>query len=250
MRLLHNRTIVKWFLAALGIAFAIFYAFSLYPVGEFIGKQFLQDAPGGPQAFALICAAVMGGCVLILIFHKEYMKEDSQAYSLATGDRSFENSFRYFTWFVLGLELCSVLFRAILLHFNAVSIVFLFLGILGMGVTYVVGKQLHVQVNRPPSVAAKYMREQAARSVFDDGHKFLGRLNIAQRRQVAGGNPQPIDDIREEKAREREEEVRKVAARRKAAEDEQQRNDDFYRRMTSPDGQPTPTISNNGNGPF
>ncbi len=248
VKLIHNRSIVKYFLAALGIAFAIFYAFSLYPVGEFIGKQFLQDAPGGAQAFALVCAAVMAGCVLLLIFHKEYMKEDSQAYSLATGDRSFENSFKYFTWFVLGLELCSVLFRAILLHFNSVSIVFLFLGVLGMAVTYVVGKQLHVQVNRPPSVAAKYMREEAARSVFDDGRKFLGKLNIAQRRRVAGGDPQPIDDLRDEKAREREEEVARIRARNKATEDEQERNHDFYTKMVSPTS-PTPLIEQpSGNG--
>ena len=79
-------------------------------------------------------------------------------------------------------------------------------GVLGMAVTYVVGKILHVQMNRPPSVAAKYMREEAGRSVFEEGHKLVRgkKLTIAQKRQIASGNPDPIDQVRDEKARERE----------------------------------------------
>ena len=242
LRLLHNRSIVKYFLAALGIAFAFYFAWSFYPFGEWVGNHFLQDAPGGPKLLGLLSAAILGGCVLIVVFYKEYIREDTQAYSLATGDVSFMHAFKWFVWFVIGLELFSVLFRAILLNFSPVSIVMLGVGVLGMGVTYVVGKILHVQMNRPPSVAAKYMREEAGRSVFEEGHKLArGKsLTIAQKRQIANGNPEPIDQVRDEKAREREEEVRRVAERRRIAEEEQARNAEFYQKMiATPDSTST-----------
>jgi signal transduction histidine kinase len=244
LRLIHNRSIVKYFLAALGIAFALYFAWSFYPFGEWVGKHFLQDAPGGTQVLGLVSAAILGGCVLIVVFYKEYIKEDTKAYSLATGDNSFMNAFKWFVWFVMGIEAFSILFRCILIHFGPISIVLFGVGLFGMAVTYVVGKILHVQVNRPPSVAAKYMREEAGRSVFEEGHKLVrgNKLTTAQKRQIASGNPQPIDDVRDEKAREREREVRAVEERRRIAQEEQARNHDFYQKMiASPD-----TGSSNG----
>ena len=92
LRLLHNRSIVKYFLAALGIAFAFYFAWSFYPFGEWVGKHFLQDAPGGPGLLGIVSAAILGGCVLIVVFYKEYIKEDTIAYSLATGDQSFAHA--------------------------------------------------------------------------------------------------------------------------------------------------------------
>jgi signal transduction histidine kinase len=244
LRLIHNRNIVKYFLAALGTAFAFYFAWSFYPFGEWVGKHFLQDAPGGSQLLGFVSAAILGGCVLIVVFYKEYIKEDTKAYSLATGDNSFTNAFYWFVWFVMGLEFFSVVFRCILLNWGPVSVVLFGVGIFGMAVTYVVGKILHVQVNRPPSVAAKYMREEAGRSVFEDGQKLVRskKLSIAQRRQIAGGNPQPIDDVRDEKAREREKEVATVEERRRIAEEEKQRNDEFYQKMIAP----VHTTSSNG----
>src|SRR5436305_8334403 len=171
LRLIHNRSIVKYFLAALGVAFAFYFAWSFYPFGEWVGKHMLQDAPGGPRLYGLICAAILGGLVLVVVFWKEYIKEDSIAHTLATGDTTFSTAFKWFVWFVMGLELFSVLFRAILLNFSSVSIVILGVGVLGMLITWIIGKLLHVQMNRPPSVAAKYMREEASRSVFEEGHR-------------------------------------------------------------------------------
>src|SRR5215472_13512021 len=236
LRLIHNRSIVKYFLAALGLAFAFYFAWSFYPFGEWVGKHFLQDAPGGPTVLGFVSAAILGGCVLIVVFYKEYIKEDTLAYSLATGDHSFAQAFRWFVFFVMGLELFSVLFRAILLNFSPVSLVILGVGILGMAVTYVIGKILHVQVNRPPSVAAKYMREEAGRSVFEEGHKLVrgNKLTTAQKRQIAAGNPQPIDEVRDERAREREREVQAFEERRRIAEEEQARNNEFYHKMIAP----------------
>ena len=40
LRLLHNRSIVKYFLAALGLAFAFYFAWSFYPFGEWSGTTF------------------------------------------------------------------------------------------------------------------------------------------------------------------------------------------------------------------
>ncbi len=236
LRLLHNRSIVKYFLAALGMAFAFYFAWSFYPFGEWVGNHFLQDAPGGPGLLGIVSAAILGGCVLIVVFYKEYIKEDTVAYSLATGDASFANAFKWFVFFVMGLELFSVLFRAILLNFSPVSWVMLGVGVLGMAVTYVVGKILHVQMNRPPSVAARYMREEAGRSVFEEGHKLVRgkKLTTTQKRQIAAGNPSPIDEVRDEKAKEREREVQAVEERRRIAEEEQARNNEFYRKMIAP----------------
>lgn len=243
LRLIHNRSIIKYFLAALGVAFAFYFAWSFYPFGEWVGQHFLQDAPGGPRVLGWICAIILGGCVLVLVFWKEYMKEDSFAYSRATGDRSFEQSFTYFTWAVLGLELFSCLFRVLLLNFSPVSIVLLGVGIVGMFVTYIVGKQLHVQVNRPPAMAAQYMRNDAGRKVFEDGQNMVrkGKFSIPQLRRIAGGDPTPIDQVRDEKAREREREVKLVEERRRIAEEEQKRNNDFYQQMIAP---VEPTSSN------
>jgi hypothetical protein len=252
LRLLHNRSIVKYFLAALGSAFAFYFAWSFYPFGEWVGNHFLQDAPGGPGLLGLMSAVILGGCVLIVVFYKEYIKEDTLAYSLATGDASFANAFRWFVLFVMGLELFSVLFRAILLNFSPVSMVILGVGVLGMAVTYVIGKILHVQMNRPPSVAARYMREEAGRSVFEEGHKLVRgkKLTTAQKRQIASGNPEPIDEVRDEKAREREREVAAVEERRRMAEEEQARNNDFYQKMIAPVESSSPNGQDKSSTPF
>lgn len=244
LRLIHNRSIIKYFLAALGIAFAFYFAWSFYPFGKWVGNHFLENAPGGPGLLGLVSAAILGGCVLIVVFYKEYIKEDTIAYSLATGDESFANAFKWFVFFVMGLELFSVLFRAILLNFSSVSWVMLGVGLLGMAVTYVVGKILHVQMNRPPEVAARYMREEAQRSVFEEGHKLARgkHLTIAQKRQIGAGNPEPIDQVRDEKACEREREVQAVEERLRITEEQQKRDRDFYDQMIAP--KPDATSSN------
>ena len=46
LRLIHNRSIVKYFLAALGIAFAFYFAWSFYPFGEWVGKSLFARCTG------------------------------------------------------------------------------------------------------------------------------------------------------------------------------------------------------------
>jgi hypothetical protein len=77
------------------------------------------------------------------------------------------------------------------------------------------------------------MREEAGRSVFEEGHSLVRgkKLTTQQKRQIAGGDPTPIDQVRDEKAREREREVQAVEERRKIAEEEQSRNNEFYQKM-------------------
>jgi hypothetical protein len=248
---IHRRGFVKWILAALGIAFAAYFAWSFFPFGDWVGKTFLQDAPGGPQVLGWISAVILGGLVLIVVFWKEYIKEDTQAYSEATGDTSFINAFKWFVWFVIGLEAFSVLFRAILIHFSPLALVILGVGMIGMGVTYIVGKLLHVQVNRPPAVAARHLRQTAQRQTFEDGEKMVKKkkFSIAQMLRIGTGDHGPIQEIRDEEhgARAREQAVK--AAQIKAAEDERRRDEEFYHKMTSPPEQPTPTIGSNGRQP-
>ena len=88
------------------------------------------------------------------------------------------------------------------------------------------------------------MREEAGRSVFEEGHKLVRgkKLTTAQKRQIASGNPLPIDEVRDEKAREREREVRAAEERRRKASEEQRQNDEFYRKMIAP----VDTSSSNG----
>jgi signal transduction histidine kinase len=236
LKLLHNKHIPKYFLAFVGIVIALYFALNAYPVGEWIGIHFLHFA-GGPQLLGIVCALFIGVCVLLLFFHKEYMKQAMTAYSQASNDYSFERAFKWFVVFVMCLEFCSVAFRWIQLNGSSLGWVLLALGIVGMCLTAILGKVLHGMVNVPPSVAAYHLRNEAGRQVFEDSEKHLKGLSIAQKRQVYIGNPQPIDDVRDEKAREREREVKASEERRRIAEEEQAKNDEFYQKMTSPAGQ-------------
>jgi uncharacterized protein (DUF3084 family) len=82
--------------------------------------------------------------------------------------------------------------------------------------------------------------------VFEEGHKLVRgkKLTTAQKRQIAAGNPSPIDEVRDEKAREREREVQAVEERRRIAEEEQARNNEFYQKMIAT----AQTNSSNGQG--
>lgn len=234
LKILHNRPIVKYLLAAVGIIIALYYAWNFYPFGDWLGHTFLPDVAGSAQTLGIICAAILGGLVLLLLFHKEYMKEDTKEYSAASGDKSFMWAFNSFIWFVMGLEFFSGVFRCILLNWNRFSVALFGVSLVGMGLTFIIGKLLHVQVNRPPSLAAKRLREEAGRQAFEDGEKHLKHLTIGQKRQLANADNTPIDDVRDAKAREREDEVDAVEKRRKAEADARRQNEDMYQRMISP----------------
>lgn len=236
LRLIHNRMIVKYalFLALIGIA--AYFSWSAFPVGFWLGQHFTHDALGGPTAFGIISALIMGALVLILGLYKEYLKEDAEAYALARGDESFANSFRWFAWFVIFLEFASVFFRWFLIDWSGIGLAILAFGLVLMGLTYVLSKQLHVQMNRPPSVAAKYMKNEARRSVFEEGLKLLRgkKLTLADKQRIGAGDVEPISNVRDATYKEREREVAAAAARQKTALDEQADDEEFYRKMVAP----------------
>lgn len=233
LKLIHNRGLGKYVLAAAGIGIAVYFAFNAYPAGEWAGNKFLAF-PGGPQLLGFIAAAVMGVLILLLFFYKEYMREDVQEYSRVSGDPSFYRAFKLFVWLVMALEFCSVAFRWYLLNWSILGFVLLAFGIVGIGLTYILGKVLHAQVNRPASVAARRLREEAGRQVFEDSLRYLPKLNIGQKRKVAGGDPTPIDEVRDVRGRQREQEEAAAAARQHAVDEETKKNEEFYRKMVDP----------------
>ncbi len=243
IRRLHNKKIPQYFLAIAGLVIVAYYALNSYPVGEWFGKFFL-DFRSGPQILGVVTAAFIGMCVFLLFFHKEYMKISVKAYSKKSGDTSFENAFGWFTFFVLLLEFCSVGFRWIQLNGNKLGWVLLGIGIVGMALTYILGKILHAQVNEPPSVAARNLREEAGRQAFNQGRDHLDDLSIEEKRRIANFDNSPLDEVRDVKARERENEVKAVEERRKVEEEEARKDEEMYQRMISPTS--TSTASSNG----
>lgn len=193
LRLIHNRGIVKYCLSLVGIGISLYFAWSFYPFGEWAGKQFLSDVPSGPQILGFICAAILGGLVLILLFHKEYMREDVKAYSVTVGDQSFVRALDWFVWFVMGLELFSVVFRCFILNWNKYSIVLFGVGLVGMGLTYIIGKVLHAQVNRPAAVEASRIMNDAQNLVLGRAKKDMGKLTNDELRHVGSGNFNPLN---------------------------------------------------------
>ena len=85
------------------------------------------------------------------------------------------------------------------------------------------------------------MREEAGRSVFEEGHKLVRgkKLTIAQKRQIASGDPNPIDQVRDAQSAEREREVRAVEERRRIALEEQARTNEFYQKMIATPDSPS-----------
>jgi hypothetical protein len=250
LRLIHNRPIIKYVLAGVGIVIALFFAWNFYPFGDWLGKTFLTDVPGASQTLGLICALALGGLVLLLLFHKEYMKEDTKAYAKKTGDNSFMYAFHSLIWVVMGLEFFSGLFRCLLLNWNKFSVVVFGIGLIGMGLTFIIGKLLHVQMNRPPSLAARRLRDEAGRQAFEDGERHLKDLSIGEKRQVANFDNRPLDDVRAEKARLREEEVAQIRKKQQDEEDDATKDEEMYKRMISPPDPTPPALappSSNGN---
>ncbi len=245
LKWIHNRGVAKYALAFAGLVIAGYFAWNAFPVGEYSGKLFLSDVPGGPGILGAFAALMMGVLVFLCVFSKEYLKEDVREYSRLRNDYSFLRAFNLFMWFVLALEFCSVAFRWYLLKGSGLGWVLLGIGIIGMTLTYIVGKVLHAVVNRPSKLAAAHLREEAGRQAFTDGEKHLKELSIGDKRRVAAGDASPIDDVRDAKYREREEAVAEMkrqkqqaadeeAERQRVADEEDKRNEEFYEQMVAP----------------
>lgn len=195
LRLIHNRSIVKYVLATVGIIIAGYFAWSFYPFGEWSGKTFLPDVPGASTLLGLICAGILGGLVLLMLFHKEYMKEDVRAYGLLKGDKSYEHALNMFVWFVMAMEGASILFRVIILNTNKYTPVLVGVGVVGMVLTYIIGKVMHAQVNRPAEVEAERVMNDAKNSVMEDAGRDLNKLTADEKRRIGEGDLNPLNRI-------------------------------------------------------
>lgn len=215
LRLLYNRTIVKYALALLGIVIALYFAWNFYPFGEWSGKQFLNDVPLGPQILGAICAFIMFGLVLLLVFHKEYMKEDVKAFGAMKGDQSYERALSLLVWFAIGLEGVSIIFRVTILNTGKFNPVLIGAGVLGMGLSYVISKVLHALVYRPPSMEAERIMTDAGNLVMSRAGKDMGKLGNDDLRRIHRGDFNPInmvqDKRRARKARKQQEEDKRFA---------------------------------------
>ena len=251
LRLIHNRHIPKYALAAAGLLFVFFFGWNAYPIGEYSGKQFLTDVPGGPAILGAIAALLMGALVFILCFAKEYLREDVAAYSRLRNDDRFIKAFKWFTWTVLAMEFCSVAFRWYLLNWQRLGLILFAIGIVGIFATSIISLVLHAVVNRPAAVAAAHLRERASREVFEDGEKVLPNLSIGDKRRVAAGDASPIDDVRNRKWQEREDAVAadrkrqqdaadELTKRERVAKENDRKNEEFYHQMVDP-AEPDPT---------
>lgn len=245
LRLIHNTKIPKYFLALAGLVIVAFFALNTYPVGHWFGEQFLQF-PGGPEILGIVSAAFIGIAVFIMFFHKEYLKNATRNHSDDTGDHSFENAYRWFVWFVLGLEMCSVAFRWIELNGSKLGWVLLGLGLLGVGMSIVLGKILHAMMNPTPERVAYELREKAGVLAFEEGAEQLPYLTNEQKRQIAAADNTPLDAVRDERAMAREREVATVEARNRKKEEERRKNAEMYQKMISPPDK----ASGNGKRPF
>jgi len=233
LKWIHNKKIPKYFLALAGLIIVAFFSLNTYPVGHWFGEQFLTF-PGGPEILGVVSAALIGICVFIMFFHKEYLKRATYNHSDDTGDTSFKNAFQWFVLFVLGLELCSVAFRWIELNGSKLGWVLLGLGLLGVGMSVVLGKILHAMMNPTPARVAANLREEAGRTAAQEGIDQLPYLNNEQKRMVAFANNAPLDNVQDERAMAREREVKAVEERRRIAEEEKERNATMYQKMITP----------------
>jgi len=236
LRLIHNKKIPTYFLTLAGLVIVAFFSLNTYPVGHWFGVQFLTF-PGGPEILGIVSAAFIGVCVFIMFFHKEYLKQATHNHTYDTGDRTFTIAFRFFVLFVLCLEMCSVAFRWIELNGSKLGWVMLGLGLVGVGMSVVLGKILHAMMNPTPARIAATLREEAGRSAAQDGIDQLPYLNNEQKRQIAAANMTPLDTVQDERAMAREQEVRAVEERRRKAEEDKQKNEGAYQQMIAPRSQ-------------
>ena len=236
LRLIHNRKIPMYFITLAGFVLVAFFALNTYPVGHWFGEQFLQF-PGGPEILGIVSAAVIGIGVFLMFFHKEYIKKAGYNQTDDTGDRTFKLASQVFVFIVLALEMCSVAFRWIELNGSKLGWVMLGLGLVGVGMSVVLGKILHAMMNPTPARIAATLREEAGRSAARDGEDQLPYLNNAQKRQIAAADMTPLDNVQDERAMAREQEVRAVEERRRKAEEDKQKNEGAYQQMIAPRSQ-------------
>jgi hypothetical protein len=225
MKLFHNGFIGKALilLAALGIAG--YFAWSFYPFGYWFGSTFLESIPRSAELFGYLAAAIMAVMVVFGFFYAEYTREDVEAYEAHKGDGSFIKAFREMKWWIVGVEVFSLLFRWYMVHWSFLGIIVIGVGMVLLRLSFVLGKVIHAQANRPYEVIAERAMDQAGRDVVTDGMRYLKKMTVEQKRRFFNGDASVVGEVKdvkenerianERKRKEREEEVAKIREKSK-----------------------------------
>lgn len=252
MKLFHNKFLGKILAVLFGLAAALYFAWTFSYFGVWLGQRFQGVFPESPFIVGVVSGVVMFLAVLYSYFYIEYAKEDIRAYELDRGDGSFMRAHKQLKWGVLGLELFSLLFRLFQLNFAMIGIAMVGIGLALLWLAHLFGKVLHAQVNVPHDVEAGRTMDEAGRQVWSRAPHLMKHMNHDQLRRLASGDPQPLDEVNDKLARDRE---REVSNSEKRAREDQDRRDKSRKMNTrylsprhAPDGSPVDIIPPSGNG--
>jgi hypothetical protein len=199
MKFFHNTTVDRAINFFIVIGTHAIFALGMFFLGRFLGSLVLRDIPNGADIFGIVLAWVMFISAMKVFVFMEYTKDDIKAYETKNIESSFMPALTESQKIVAGMEISSLLYRCWMTLPNYVGAgITLALGLLLLRHAYNMGKIMHAQANRPASVDAKLLREKAAKEVYKGGGGLLGKLSLAQKRLVAAGDPQPLDEVQSE----------------------------------------------------
>lgn len=234
MRFILNGTIGKVLAIIEGLVTAGYFAWGMYYFGEWVGKTFLETVPGGAQSLGILCAVIMFLAVLYRFFYIEYAREDVYAYEDDRGDGSFLKALKQLQWVVLLLELGSLLFRWWVLSWTFPGFVMVLIGLVLLWLSYILGKVLHAQVNRPQDVEAERIMYKAGSRIWQGLGKHINDMNVDQLRRIASGDPTPLDEVKDLNTREREREMSRAEQRRQENQERRSQARGFATRFLTP----------------
>ena len=255
MKFFHNTTVDRAINFVIVIGTHALFALGMYFLGHFLGSLVLRDTPHGAEIFGIVLAIVMFISAMKVFVFMEYTKEDIKAYQVEKTDKSFMPALTESQWIVAGMEISSLLYRCWMTLPNYVGAgITLALGLLLLRHAYNMGKIMHAQANRPASVDAAQLREKAAKEVYKGGHGLLDKLSLAQKRLVAAGHPEPLDEVQSQdesarwwqinkKKQEKEAEAERARKQEEQWHEEYTKNKEFSQQFLAPKG------SSNGNSP-
>lgn len=246
MKLFHNQTMDRAINFVIVIGTHAVFALGMYFLGRFLGSLVLHDIPYGADIFGVVLAIVMFISAMKVFVFMEYTKEDIKAYELDKTDNSFMPALTESQKIVAGMEISSLLYRCWMTLPNYVGSGITFvLGVLLLRHAYNMGKIMHAQANRPSAVDAGQLREQAAKEVYGGAKGLLKKLSLAQKRKVADGDAQPLDEVQSEqehshwfKRNSKKRQIEEAQERARIAEEkwkaEFEKNQQFNRQFLAP----------------
>lgn len=247
MKIFHNKLIGKILAAVLGIACAVYFGWTFSFFVYWLAASFISDSALSPNVAAWIGGIIMGMAVVFVFFFAEYAKEDVDAYSDFRGDYSFSKALRQLKWAILFVELGSLLFRLIQLHFAPVGIAMVAIGLALLYLAHLFGKVLHAQVNVPLHVMAGRVKDDAGRKALMGVRNAVSKItNPDDLRRIHAGDFSPIDKLKDDDELDRSHEADRAKARQREIEAQRDRN----QKATQDYLRPRDKTASNGHGPF